>query len=114
MTTATIAQHAEEQVRRSVKALRAATGTSIQLMCEHASISRGTYFSRMNGTTPFTAGEVAALAVLFGVEVGDLYSGRISLASVSQTSAGLDGVTAHNSPCAPAPVIPLRTLSDAA
>ena len=27
---------------------------------------------------------------------------------------GLDGVTAHNSACAPAPVIPLRTLSDAA
>ena len=75
--SSSIGRQAEEQVRHALKALRAATGTSIQLMCEHASISRGTYFSRMNGTTPFTAGEVAALAALFAVAVGDLYTGCV-------------------------------------
>lgn len=69
---------ADETVRRSIKALIHARGLDKREVADAVGMTRTTLYRRLAGhgsNQPFTAGEVAALADYFDVEIEALFSG---------------------------------------
>lgn len=68
-----------DTVRRTVKALHGFYGVPVEELARAVGISRATMFTRLNGKTDFSIGEVAVLADLFECSLDDLHKGRVNL-----------------------------------
>lgn len=68
-----------DTVRRTVKALHGFYGVAVEELARAVGVSRATMFTRLNGKTDFTIGEVAVLADLFECSLDDLHKGRLNL-----------------------------------
>lgn len=72
----TVAELADDTIRRSVRALIAARATTPDAVADAIGMTRSTFYRRVSGRgAPFTAGEVQAIADVFEVPVADLFSG---------------------------------------
>lgn len=67
-------------LRQTIKALMGVRGLrASNIYGQMARVSKPTWFSRMAGTTDFTAGELEQIAKILGVEMADLFSNVITL-----------------------------------
>lgn len=72
----TVAELADDTIRRAVRALIAARATTPDAIADAIGMTRSTFYRRVSGRgAPFTAGEVQAIADVFEVPVADLFSG---------------------------------------
>lgn len=93
---AQVTQHtAEDSVRRVVKALLAANDVKAPVLGAYLGIGKATIYKRLNGTLPFTVGEVAAIAEFFELPVDVLFAGpKALLRAVPESDAGGRGAAA--------------------
>lgn len=69
---------ADDTIRRTIAALMKGRGVSVNTLAESIGVSRAAWFSKMGGhgtKQAFKAGEVATIAQVLGVSVGQLYDG---------------------------------------
>ena len=98
------------------RARRSARQVALGLGESHTWVNR-----RVNGVMPMSVDDIERIAAFLRVPIDRFVTypatSDTPLSTPLRTTgpdSSLDTVTAHNSACAPAPVIPLRTLSDAA
>lgn len=66
-----------DTVRRTVKALLSFYDVAPERLSPILTISKATVYRRLNGESPFTAGESAVLAQYFGSTVEELFTGSV-------------------------------------
>lgn len=81
-------EDANERVRETARLLRLYHRTPVPELCKLLHMSQATWYSRQNGTTQFTAGELAGLSKLWGVRVSDFFEGRVVLPGDRNTPGG--------------------------
>lgn len=111
------------RVAEEIRGLMGRRNISRVKLAEQLGQSRTYIGRRLSGETAFDLDDLEAIARVFGVPVAALM-GVVPMPSGSPpfptrprtpgSDSDLDTVTTHDSACAPASVIPLRTLSDAA
>lgn len=69
----------DERIAQNVRTLLAHTGIPREDVIDVLGISRSTWYDRMGAKSPWTAAEVAAVAVAFDIEVADMYSSTPTL-----------------------------------
>lgn len=64
-------------ISRTVKGVLAFTSMPPERFWLAVGLSRSTYYNRINGDTPWSAADVKRAADALGIEVADLYEGRV-------------------------------------
>lgn len=114
---------ADDTIRRTIKGLISGRGLRVEDVAPEVGMTTATFYRRLGGhgrQQAFGAGEVAALAAYFGLEVQELYGGlggRFTppdpgTASVPDTRRYLSIISPLSSPSAPVWQGPARFGSD--
>lgn len=69
----------DETIRQTVRALRSAHTVDALVLARALGISRQSLYNRLNGSAPFLAAEIAAVAQFFGCSVQDIYDGVVRI-----------------------------------
>lgn len=94
MTTAvarTAGESPDDTIRRTVRALRSAYEVDAAVLARHLGISRQSLYNRLNGAAPWLAAEVVGLAIFFGCEVSDFYTGNVHIKAGGPIGADISG-----------------------
>lgn len=84
---ASVAGRTNEIVRKLIDGLIRSRDATPTDAAAAVGMSKATMYRRLDGTTPFTAGEVAALAAHYEHPVGDLYEGRLHVQRIPAVAA---------------------------
>lgn len=69
------ASDTDDRLAATVRALASGRGESVGRVAMHCGMTRSALYDRLNGTSPWKASEIEAVAHHFEVTVGDLYDG---------------------------------------